>query len=433
MSSFVRKLKYIIPDKPGRRFNISSGTNTLYEWFLALRLLFSVDVNRNMRAIEKYENLFAKVAGTTNAVSFGAGRMALFAILEALGIEKDDEIIIPAFTCVVVPNAILYHVAKPVYVDVDSNTFNIDVNKIESAITPRTKALYAQHTFGLPCNVKVIREIADRHGLAVIEDAAHALGSYVDGAPAGSLGDVAFFSTDHTKTISTHVGGMAVTNNPVLSKKLRAIQQKAPFLSSTTTRQILLTFMLEYLLFSSPILWIGRTLHVFMIKARMLFYFSDELRTTRPKSYPYPCRLSSSQSEIGIKQLERFQENANHRNNIADYLENKVKWNATRIDEFKSSVWLRYSFLVKDRKAFEKRFNNYFDLGIWFTSVVHCREHSLNLVGYDDGTCPVAEYVTRHIVNFPTHQRIPMGILAKEVEKNWEWLESQIVRECPIQ
>ena len=298
VASFLRKLMYIIPDKPGKRYNIACGSNTLFEWLLSLRLLFSANVNTNLQEISNYEKRFAHITGTNYAYSFGAGRMALYAILDALGIKEGDEIIIPAFTCVVVPNAILYHGAKPVYIDIATDMFNIDASKIESAITSKTKAIYAQHTFGVPCDVKKIREIANRHKLYVIEDAAHALGSYVDGEPVGSLADAAFFSTDHTKTISTHVGGMAVTNNPSLAEKLRLIQQKAPFLTAFTTRKIILTFMLEYILFLPPILWIGRAIYNVMLKTKLLFYFSDELNTKKPTKYPFPCRLSSAMAEI---------------------------------------------------------------------------------------------------------------------------------------
>jgi perosamine synthetase len=432
MASFIRKLKYIIPDRPGLRFNISCGTNTLREWLLSLRLLCSRNIKNNFSAIEKYEDLFARAAGVKYAYSFGAGRMALYAILEALGIEKNDEIIIPAFTCVVVPNAIIYRGARPVYVDIDSKTFNIDVNKIEAAITPKTKALYAQHTFGLPCDVIAIRRIADKYGLVVIEDGAHALGSRFNGALVGTLGDVAFFSTDHTKTISTHVGGMAVTNNTVLANKLQYIQESAPFLRSAVIRKILLTFAVEYVLFLPPFLWLGRAIQVAMIKLNVLFYLSDELSCEKPSSYPYPCRLSSSQAEIGISQLMGFAENVGHRGHITDYLESKIGWYKDSQQEIDESVMLRYSFLVSDRKEFVAHFQRFFDLGIWFTTVVHGRDYNLNFVGYSTGSCPVAEYVAEHIVNFPTHPRISVEILRREVELNWGWLEKQLVRKVEI-
>ena len=95
------------------------------------------------------------------------------------------------------------------------------------------------------------------------------------------------------------------------------------------------------------------------------------------------------------------------------------------IDE---ATWLRYSFLVRDRTSFEAHFRRRFDLGIWFTSVVEGRKEDLEEVDYQPGTCPVAEYAARHIVNFPTHLRIPLEMIAKEVVRNWEWLEHEIVR-----
>lgn len=140
--------------------------------------------------------------------------MSLYVILEALGIGSKDEIILPAFTCVVVPNAMIYHGIKPVYVDIEPDTYNIDVSKIKEKITPQTKAIYAQHTFGIPCNMDCIARIAKDHGLIVIEDCAHALGASLNGRKVGSLGHVAYFSTDHSKVISTSTGGMITTKGP---------------------------------------------------------------------------------------------------------------------------------------------------------------------------------------------------------------------------
>ena len=432
MASFFKKLKYLIPDIPSLRYNTSGGTNTLSECLIAFQELFSFNINKNFNIIKKYENNFASITNNTNAFSFGAGRMGLYAILEALDIKKDDEIIIPAFTCVVVPNAILYHSAKPVYVDIDPKMFNIDVNKIESSITPKTRALYAQHTFGIPCNIKKIREIANRHNLYVIEDGAHALGSVVDGVPVGSLSDVAFFSTDRTKTIGTHVGGMVVTNNTIIAKKLNLIQEKSSFLSSFTTRKILITFIFEYIFLSPSLLWIGRVLQNIMIKTRVLFYFSDELKTSKPHDYPFPCRLSSGLAKIGIKQLNELEKNIKHRKKIVGYLEDKIKWNKNHKNIINMSVLLRYSFLVDDRSKFEDLFYNSFDLEVWYTSVVHGRNLNLSSVGYKTGTCPVAEKVAKHIVNFPTHSQISINILEKELDKNWNWLQKHIVNDFNI-
>jgi hypothetical protein len=114
---------------------IEAFTDLTYLNCYTNNLSSSLNLSNNIVIIEEYEKKFSKVVGTSYAISFGAGRMAFFAILKAIGLEKDDEVIIPAFTCVVVPNAIIYCGALPIYVDIDPETFNIDVNKIESAIT----------------------------------------------------------------------------------------------------------------------------------------------------------------------------------------------------------------------------------------------------------------------------------------------------------
>ena len=99
---------------------------------------------------------------------------------------------------------------------------------------------------------------------------------------------------------------------------------------------------------------IGRVLQNILIKIRVLFYFSDELKTSKPNNYPFPCRLSSGLARIGVKQLNRLEKNIMHRKKIADYLEDRIKWNKNHKNEIKNSVLLRYSFLVDDRSKFEK-------------------------------------------------------------------------------
>src|SRR5438270_4063417 len=161
---------------PHRRYNVYSGTATWSEWREAVRRYPRRDNFEDEKQIQVYETEFARLTHTVYAFSFAAARMGLYAILEALDIGPGDEVIIPAYTCVVVPNAILYRGAKPVYVDIDPITFNIDVRKVETAITSKTRALYAQHTFGLVCDVDGLNAIGRQYRLPVIEDAALALG-----------------------------------------------------------------------------------------------------------------------------------------------------------------------------------------------------------------------------------------------------------------
>ena len=419
MIALIHKLIRLLPTAPRRRHNIFAGTNTNGEWRQMARAWLAGGPYDSADIIDEYERQFATRCGAAHGISFGAGRMALYAILQALDIGPDDEVIIPAFTCVVVPNAILYSGARPVYVDIEPRSFNVDVSKVEAAITPRTKALYAQHTFGVPCDVDALREIGSRHGLPVIEDAAHALGAVYKGEPAGSLTEVAFFSTDHSKVINTHLGGMAVTSDDALAVRLRRVQADAAFLDRKTTRRLILSFLLEYLCFAPRALWVGRSVHAVLERLGILFLFGDELQTTKPTKYPYPCRLSSAQAQLGVSQLGTLQHNLAHRRRIATWLEETVGWYGPRAGGINESTWLRYSFLVEDRAKFEAAFRKTLDLGIWFTSVVAGRTTSLEAVDYEPGSCPVAEYVVRHVVNFPTHNQIREDTLRKALRRNW--------------
>lgn len=427
MVSLARKLIRFLPKAPRKRYNIFAGANTLSEWRQMARAWLSGGPYDAPDVISHYERRFAECCGVKHGISFGAGRMALYAILEALDVGTGDEVIVPAFTCVVVPNAILYRGARPVYVDIESRFFNIDVSKVEAAITPRTKALYAQHTFGVPCDVEALRDIGRCHHLPVIEDAAHALGAVYRSRPVGSLTEVAFFSTDHSKVINTHLGGMVVTNDDALAVRLRKMQDNAPFLNKRMTRRLIRSFLLEYFLFSPQVLWIGRMVHAVFARLGLLFYFKDELKNTKPTAYPYPCRLSSAQAQLGLSQLEDLQRNLTHRKKITQWLEQKVGWSGMSFKEINASTWLRYSFLVKDREKFEECFSKHFDLGIWFTSVVSGRAEDLEKVGYQPGSCPVADHVVQHIVNFPTHLRIPLEIIQKEVDRNWGRVRYEIL------
>jgi perosamine synthetase len=429
MVSFARKVIHLLPAVPRKRYNIFAGTNTLREWRQMARAWLSGGPYDASDTINEYERRFAKCCGVKHGIGFGAGRMALYAILEALNIGLDDEVIIPAFTCVVVPNAILYRGARPVYVDIEPRLFNIDVRKVEAAITPRTKALYAQHTFGVPCDVDALRDIARRHQLPMIEDAAHALGATYQGKPVGSLTGIAFFTTDHSKVINTHLGGMAVTDSDALAARLRRVQGDAGSLDNKSMRRLVRSFLLEYVLFAPRVLWLGRTIHTVLARLGFLFYFFDELKTTKPTEYPYPCRLSSAQAQLGLSQLDNLQSNLAHRRQIANWLEQKVRWNGMNSHQVNESTWLRYSFLVRDRSKFEACFSKSFDLGIWFTSIVQGRTEDLEAVGYHPGSCPVAEYVVLHIVNFPTHLRIPLEVIQKEVDRNWGRMSNEILYE----
>ena len=143
-----------------------------------------------------------------------------------MGVKENDEVIIPAFTCVVVPNAILYLGAKPVYVDISIENYNTDINKLKEAVTSKTKVIICQNTFGLSSNIDEIIQLAEQHNLFTIEDCTHGFGGFYNGKPNGSHCDAAFYSTQWNKPYSTGIGGFLVVNNNRFVNEVKILESK---------------------------------------------------------------------------------------------------------------------------------------------------------------------------------------------------------------
>jgi perosamine synthetase len=174
--------------------------------------------------VRKFEEAFAQSAGCEFGIACSSGTAALHLILAALGIGADDEVIIPAFTMIATANSVGYTGASPVLVDAEPETWNIDVAQIESKITARTKAISVVHTYGHPADMAPLLEIARKHGLFVVEDAAEAHGAQYRGQPVGGIGDAAAFSFYGNKILTTGEGGMVTTNNAELALIVRRLR-----------------------------------------------------------------------------------------------------------------------------------------------------------------------------------------------------------------
>ena len=169
--------------------------------------------------VKAFEAAFSRYCGVKYAVGVCNGTVALHLALTCLGVGKGDEIIIPDFTMIASAFSVCYTGAKPVFVDVDKRTWNIDTAKIEEKVTDKTKAIMPVHIFGNPCDMDSIHKIANRHGLFVIEDAAEAHGAFYKGKKTGNLSDIAAFSFFANKNLTTGEGGMVTTNDEDLYKK----------------------------------------------------------------------------------------------------------------------------------------------------------------------------------------------------------------------
>lgn len=173
--------------------------------------------------VEAFERVFAERLGVRHAVAVSSCTSALHLILIALGIGPGDEVVVPSFTFVASANAVEYVGARPVLVDVDPATFNLNVAALEPALTPQTRAIMPVHQFGLCADMPAVHRIAEQHGLSVVEDAACGLGASVAGRPAGTFG-VAAFSFHARKIITTGEGGMVTTDSDALAAHLRRLR-----------------------------------------------------------------------------------------------------------------------------------------------------------------------------------------------------------------
>lgn len=173
--------------------------------------------------VREFEAAFAQYTGASNALAVNSCTAALHLALAAIGIGEGNEVILPTMTFAASAEVVLYFKARPVLVDCEENSFHVDPEKISSAITDRTRAILPVHYGGVPCDMDSILQLARRHNLKVIEDAAHALPSRYKQKMVGTLGDITCFSFYATKTMTTGEGGMATTENPDYAERMRIL------------------------------------------------------------------------------------------------------------------------------------------------------------------------------------------------------------------
>ena len=183
--------------------------------------------------VADFEDAFARYCGAKHGIATSNGTTALHLAVLAHQIGQGDEVITAPFTFIASSNSVLYAGARPVFVDIDPDTYNIDVEQIEAAITPRTKAIMPIHLFGNPADMPRIAEIASKHGLGIIEDAAQAHGAAIEGKRAGSWG-TGCFSFYPTKNITTGEGGMITTSDDCVDDRANSLDHTACACATST-------------------------------------------------------------------------------------------------------------------------------------------------------------------------------------------------------
>ena len=206
--------------------------------------------------VKEYESAFARWNGSKHVLAFMSGRVALSACIYALNLKPDDEVILPGYTCVVVPNAFHFAGVKTIYSDIELDTYGLDASLIEEKITLRTKAILLHHLYGLVCrDYERIIEIARKHRLYVIEDCASSTGAVFKNLKVGNLGDVAIYSSEQSKVFTTIQGGVAITNHDLLAARLKEYYDKATFPHAELIDKQLHCVIINYYSYKDPQRW----------------------------------------------------------------------------------------------------------------------------------------------------------------------------------
>ena len=372
--------------------------------------------------INNFKNKILGHLNTDKIYFYWKGRVALYALLKSIEVGKGDEVIIPGFTCVVVPNAIKYLNAIPVYVDIEKHTLNPSLEHFKKAITQKTKVIIVQNTFGLSTQVDEISEFAKSKNIFTIEDCTHGFGGTFKGKPNGSYCDAAFYSTQWNKPFSTGIGGFSVVNNEKLLPKLKEINKHLikPSFKDTTVLSALL-FARKYIL-NSATYWQLRKLYRWLSKHHLVIGSSggEELSGLKiPEQYFKG--IGNIQVKQGTKNLKNFHNILKIREeNAIKYTKFLKKNKKYHIQEELNSnhSFLKYPLLVTNRNLFEKKAEKAkIQLGDWFCSPIHPVNNNLKLWDVDTNKIPVAYEISKQIVNLPTEVN-DIGRILEFLENN---------------
>lgn len=357
------------------------------------------DIRRNNIDLSKYkdivENKIKDIIGSQDIFFFNRGREAIYIALQALGLSKNDEVLIQAMTCSAVVTPILCLDAKPIYVDISNKTFNIDVNDLKKKISPNTKFLVIQHTFGKFADMKEIQKICNDKNIKIIEDCAHLFRSDIKETTIGKFSDISIFSFAQDKAISSVTGGLLVVNNPEYAEKVKNLYKNVSVQTEQAAKYPLSylrlwTFAKKY--YFTPLFPFQKRITI----GKVAIMLSRWLGITRQQASEnlekeiIPTKMSNIQYVLLGNQITKLDELNNHRRNILKIY-----------DEQSNELFIRYPILVENPGSILNLLSqNKYLCGRWYNSVVFPVKN-LDLVKYTKGSCPVAEYIVKHIINLP--------------------------------
>lgn len=391
---------------------------TFREILLSLKLILNPGNYFDQNPALKLEHELGKYLSRKHMILFESGREAEYFLLRALGIGEGDEVIVQAFTCVAVPDPVLWVGAKPVYVDVD-DSLNIDPEELKKAISKNTKAVIVQHTFGVPANLEKIRPICSEQGVALIEDCAHGLGNEYNGKKLGTFGEAAFFSFGRDKVISGVWGGAVATDDGELARKIQDTRSKTQERSTWwVAQQLIYPVLVWKILNTYGFFGLGKVIHKVFQTIGLLSRVVTLGEKSGEKPEVFYRGLPGALAVLILEQLKNLDNFLEHRRKLAKYYDSQL---GTGFDP--KSSYLRYSVQVDDPKGL-RRFaaKKNIILGDWYDMVVAPKDVNLEKVSYKLGSCPEAENICKRIINLPTNPNMDFDDAAKVVKvvKLWK-------------
>lgn len=396
------------------------ASGSLYSFTQGLPSLLAVNEARDLVGhedavvVRDFESAFAQLVGPGDSVAFASGRMGFFALMKAQRIGPGDEVILPGYTCAVMPNAVLRVGATPVYADISPRTLGSSAETIAPLITSRTRMIVAQHTFGYPCDIGPIAALARDHSVFLLEDCATTLGSAMDGQAVGTFGDAALFSTDHTKPLVTHTGGLIFSQDPAVTEALRVRQESAGVIGEEFQAAMWRRLEKEARL-SGPAgqlrLFASDTARGIVQPDALAgaFLSEDFSSRTTSDSYPYPARLPTFLAAIGLKQVAAWPLLAKARRrslsellSVLDPTPAQAHLPQVLRDPRADITPLRLAWSQPDggagRRSLRKKIATE---GTWFRSPISVAAEPMEAFGYVLGSCPESELLGPGMINVP--------------------------------
>jgi len=384
-------------------------------------------------SIKRVEERFKQFEDVDNPIMFNSGRSALLAILVAFDIGKGDEVLIQAFTCVAVPDAILWAGANPIYVDID-DSLNIDPMLLEKHINKKTKAIVVQHTFGIPARIELIKKIAQKYNLILIEDCAHSLGATFNGITLGKFGDATFFSFGRDKVVSSVFGGMATIKPKfkMQNSKLKKYHENLPYPGTFWIFQQLLHPILLAIILPLYNFQIGKVILFASQKFRLLSFpvYEQEKKGTRPEIFP--ARFPNALAQLILLQLNKLETyNRQREKNATYYFRQLGKLNNIKLPpKIEGAIYLRFNILMPEaQKLLSLAKERKILLGNWYRNVIDPIGVDFEKVRYKNEQCPNAERVAKLSLNLPTYPRLTNSDLKSVVDLIRQVLHAEVDRD----